>query len=243
MENKKKINEFQKRINYRFADENMLIQALTTPQYANENNSLDYEILEIIGDAVIKLIFILKKYQEGIRSPGLITKIKQQLENDKMLKKIAAKYFDINNYILKSEHQEIFGTKIMADIFEAICGAVFMDSNRNFNIVEKNIIDQFYNDWNELIEESSIFHKNKLLEYLQSQLRFTPIINVQFKSTGLQNKPLWVARDPKILTPNHKKIKYLNKFIKNLVSKESKTKKEAEQDLFAKILDLFRKNL
>ncbi|MBY9007931.1 MAG: ribonuclease III family protein [Candidatus Lokiarchaeota archaeon] len=243
MIDKKKLNDFQNHINYKFRDENTLIQALTTPQFANENNILDYDILEIIGDAVIKLIFILKRYQEGIKSPGIITKLKQQLENDDTLNKIAIKYFRLHEYILKSENQEIEGTKILADVFEAICGAIFLDSDRKLEFVEKNIINKFYNDWSILTNESSIFHKNMLLEYLQSQLRFTPIINVKFVSSGLINKPIWIAKTPSIFTPEHKKLKILNKYIKNLKSKESKTKKEAEQDLFAKILKILKKNL
>lgn len=239
----KKLEEFQKYINYKFNNEQILLQALTTPQFANENNLLDYEILETLGDAVIKLIFILKKYREGIRSPGTITKLKQQLENDNTLKKIATKYFEIQRFIFKSKTQKIEGTKILADIFEAICGAMFLDSNMNLEIVEKYIINKFYNDWELLIEESSILNKNILLEFLQSQLRFTPLIDTKFESKGLDNKPIWIAINPRIYSPDGKKLKDLNKLIKNIKSKEAKTKKQAEQDLFFRIFNVLKKNL
>ena len=57
-----KLNRFQDLIRYQFKNPKILLQALTTPQYGNENKLLHYEILETLGDAVIKLIFSLKMY-------------------------------------------------------------------------------------------------------------------------------------------------------------------------------------
>jgi len=55
-----KLNRFQDLISYQFKNPKILLQALTTPQYGNENKLPYYEILETLGDAVIKLIFSLK---------------------------------------------------------------------------------------------------------------------------------------------------------------------------------------
>ena len=89
----KKVRKFQELIGYKFQNEELLIQSLTTPRFANESEKeLDsYEFLEILGDAVIKIIFILKLYENGIKDPGDITKIKANLESDTALKEIANK--------------------------------------------------------------------------------------------------------------------------------------------------------
>jgi len=56
-----KIKDFEKKIGYEFNDKELLKQALITPQYGHEHRVKDYEILETLGDSVIKLILILKK--------------------------------------------------------------------------------------------------------------------------------------------------------------------------------------
>ena len=56
----------------------MLKEALTTPQLAHQLNVNDYNFLETLGDSIIKVIFITKLYNDGIKDPGKITKIKQQ---------------------------------------------------------------------------------------------------------------------------------------------------------------------
>ena len=82
---KEKIRKFQEFIDYKFKNEAYLVQSLTTPRFANETGELSYEFLETLGDAVIKLIFILKIYQKGIQDPGKITKKKALFESDNAL--------------------------------------------------------------------------------------------------------------------------------------------------------------
>ena len=92
------LNDFQKLINYNFINVNLLEQALTTPQYGNEMGGLpNYQVLETLGDAVIKLIFSTKIFEEGINSPGEFTRKKANFENDETLNRIAKKYFNLQN--------------------------------------------------------------------------------------------------------------------------------------------------
>jgi dsRNA-specific ribonuclease len=241
MIDKNNLKQVQELFNYNFRNKNLLIQALTTPQLAHQKEIKDYQILETIGDAVIKLIFLIKKHKAGVQKPGKITKIKQQLENDNMLKKIARKYFQLDKFVLKAEAQEIKGTKILADIFEAICGAIYLDSNEDIKMVEEKIINKFYDDWDILVKGSAILNKSELLEFLQSKLRITPEIKTEFESFGPDNQPFWIAKNPKIYDENNRELKNLTKYIEELSSKQSKTKKEAEQNLFLKIEECYEK--
>ena len=139
MNEKDKLRKFQEFIDYEFKNEELLLESLTTPQLGNEIGKTSYEFLETLGDAVIKVIFILKLYRREIIDPGEITKVKAALESDKNLKKVAEP-INLHEFIFKTEKQLVMGTRIMADVFEAICGAIFLDSNYDFKLVEEKMM-------------------------------------------------------------------------------------------------------
>ncbi|MBD3256108.1 MAG: hypothetical protein GF383_13510 [Candidatus Lokiarchaeota archaeon] len=202
----------------------------------------DYNTLEILGDAVIKLIFILKlfKVEDNIlRDAGDITKTKQHLENDETLSYIAKKYFFLHKYILRSKTQSLRGTHILADVLEALCGAIYLDSDKDLKVVEKIIVSRFYQDWNKIIKSSRIWNKNRLIEYLQKQYRITPKVISDFENYGTDHAPKWIARRPRIMNRDNEILIYLPD---NLSSEEYKTKKEAEQDLYFKIYQYLKGN-
>lgn len=237
---KDNLKELQEFLEYKFKNEDLLRNALTTPQLGKQLDLLDYNALELLGDAVIKLIFISKKIKEGLIDPGEITIIKQCLENDETLSKISNDYFNLKKFVLKSEKQVIEGTRILADVLEAICGAIFLDSDSNLKLVEEKVINRFYDDWDDwdvIINETSILNKNKLLEYIQKRHRITPVIKTEFLNKGSDHAPKWIAKNPKILDHNNKILIPLQKDIK---SEECKSKKEAEQDLYLKILNYLK---
>ena len=231
------LKELQEFIGYKFNNLDYLIEALTTPQLAHELQTNDYDFLETLGDAVMKTIFIVKLFNNGngIRDPGKITKIKQRLENDETLKKIARNKMNLNKYVLKSQKQEIKGTKILADVFEAICGAIFLDSGYNIKLVKEKIIDRFFDDFELIIKDSNIFKKSALIEYIQKIYRITPRIECKYENFGSDNKPKWIAKNPKIF-PKEISIE----LPKDLESREFNSISEAEQDLYGKILKVLK---
>ncbi len=233
-----KLKKFQELINYNFNNEDLLRQALTTPLLGNETNRSHYDqILETLGDSVIKTIFILKKFKEKIGDPEIITKTKQAIENDVTLTLIAENYFNLEKYVFKTISQNVKGTRILADVFEAICGAVFLDSDLNVTVVENSIIDVFYEDWELIIMNTSIFNKNILLEYLQQKFRITPSVRSQFEKYGPDHDLKWIAKNPKIFDQNDQLLPI--KLPLDLKSEAFKSKKDAEQDLFIKIYKYF----
>ena len=139
---KEGVKKFQEFIGYKFTNEQLLEEALTTPKLGNELGKPDYEFLETLGDAVIKIIFILKLYHQGIKDPGDITKIKASLESDKALRKVANR-MNLQEFIFKTESQTVKGTRILADVFEAISAALIFDSNNNFGVVEQKMINPY----------------------------------------------------------------------------------------------------
>lgn len=230
---KNKAKKFQELIEYKFNNEQLLVQALTTPRLANKLNIPSYEFLENLGDAVLKIIFILKLHKRGIIDPGEITKVKAVLESDYALKEVANK-IQLDRFIFKAEKQRVKGTRILADVFEAICGALFLDTNYNLRLVEEKIIDPFYDNIEQSIHNSIISNKNVLLEYLQEKFKTTVIIKLEYKKEGLEHDPIWIAQNPVILNKaNHIE---LIKVPGNIESGKFKSKKEAEKDIYHKIL-------
>ena len=226
------LNQFQDFINYRFNKPEILLQALTTSQFANENNTSSYQILETLGDAVIKLLFSLKLYSKGEIDPGNLTKTKLRLEDNQTFHKIAMG-MELWKYIFSSKKQRVKDSSILADVFEAICGAIFIDSGNNLQVVEKIIIDRFITDWESLIKESPHLYKNQLLEYLQNKFKITPTIKFDYEKLGPDNDTHWVAKNPKIVDNNQKE---LIKLPNNLKSEIFRTHKDAEKNISLKIL-------
>ena len=234
---KDQMKELQEILDYRFENEELLREALTTPQLANELKVNDYDFLETLGDSIIKVIFIIKLYHDGIKTPGKITKIKQRLENDETLSKIAENEIQLHRFVLKSKKQQIKGTKILADVFEAICGAIFLDSGYNIKVIEEKIINRYFSNFNAIIKDSNIFQKNQLIEYLQKQYRVTPRIECNYENRGKDHEPKWVAKNPKIY-PESLFIEIPD----NFKSKSSKSIQDAEQDLYKKIFYFLKTN-
>jgi len=232
-----KLKQIQESLNYNFNDEDLLKKALTTPMLGKEEGIPHYEVLETLGDAVIKTILISKKMEEGeeVLDPEIITKTKQAIENNDTLAKIAHKYFNLEKFIFKAKNQDLLGkeNKILADVFEALCGAIFFES-KDLKLVDEKIIQRFYKDWNSLMDVS-IFYKSQLNEYLQKKYRFNPEIKYQYESIGPEDNIYWIAKNPKILGQNKETLHDFN-----LKSKPFKTQKKAERYLSPKILKLLK---
>ncbi|MHA2394774.1 MAG: ribonuclease III domain-containing protein [Promethearchaeota archaeon] len=234
---KEKLSKFQEFIQYKFKNEGLLAQSLTTPRYGNEMGQTHYEFLETLGDAVIKVIFILKLHQKGITDPGRITKIKGSLESDKTLIQVASR-MNLQDFIFKNEKQSVKGTTILADVFESICGAIFLDSDNSLSVVREKMIDPFYDDFDSIAETSLLLKKNDLLEFLQDKFKTSILVKLDYERSGLEHNPKWIAKNPKIIERNtHKEIV---KLPVNLESSGYKRKKDADKDIYFKILNLLK---
>ncbi|NHJ22803.1 MAG: hypothetical protein EAX91_17800 [Candidatus Lokiarchaeota archaeon] len=174
----------------------------------------------------------MKLYNEGENDPGNLTKIKQRLEDNQTFIKVAVE-MGLGKYIFASTSQIIEGTSILAEVFEAICGAIFLDSNYNLNVVEEKILDRYFSDWYSMIEQSPHLYKNQLLEYLQDLYKTTPKLEFDYIKLGPDNDPRWIAKNPKIIDQNQNEI---IKIPSTIASKEFKKKKDAEKDISLKIL-------
>ncbi|MBY9018425.1 MAG: hypothetical protein KGD66_06290 [Candidatus Lokiarchaeota archaeon] len=227
-----KLNKFQDYIHYQFNDQKLLKQALTTPKLGKETNSDHYEILETIGDVVLKLIFSLKMYYQGINDPATLTRNKLCLESNQNLIKVASN-MGLDEFIICANRQEVVGTSIMADVFESICGALYLDSNTNLDIVNEKIIDRFMKNWDELVGHSFQFAKNNFLEFIQEKLRFTPNLEFLYEKLEQGYSIRWKIKGIRILNPEGKETYSIPQ---SITSDFHETRKEAEKDFCLKAL-------
>ncbi|MEA3493596.1 MAG: ribonuclease III [Candidatus Margulisiibacteriota bacterium] len=128
----KELNEIEKKIGTSFLNKALLNQAFVHSSYGHEKSTPDNERLEFLGDAVLKLViseYIYHKFPD--RAEGDLTKIRAAVISDETLSRIG-KALSLGNYLLLSPNERRTGgtrkKSNMANTFEALIGAVFLDS-------------------------------------------------------------------------------------------------------------------
>jgi len=175
---------FEKKLNLKFKNKDLLIQAFCHRSYLNENPDFylsHNERLEFLGDAVLELIVTEYLYQAyPKKSEGELTNWRAALVNAKMLSRIA-KNLDLNDFLLLSrgEMKEIGKARqyILANAFEAVIGAIYLDSGHKVcqNFIKKYLIKELPH-----IIEARLFKdaKSQFQEEAQERVEITPTYKV-----------------------------------------------------------------
>ena len=132
------LHELAKKFDITFDDETLLIQAFTHSSYVNEHRKgryLDNERLEFLGDAVLELGISQYLYKENIAMPeGEMTKRRASIVCEESLYHFAQE-LQFGDYILLGKGEERTGGRerpaLLADVFEAFLGALFLDQGYN----------------------------------------------------------------------------------------------------------------
>ena len=169
--NNKKVLELQTIMGYQFNDMETLRQAVTHSSFANEHRNIeikDNERLEFLGDAILDLIiseYLFNKYKN--MPEGDLSKIRASIVCEASLAK-TARHINLGEYILLGKGEEMTGGRtrasILADAFEAITGAIFVDGKfedvREFlqrtliKEVDHIAIEDLYTDYKTLLQEN-----------------------------------------------------------------------------------------
>lgn len=154
---RKEIEKIEDRIGYLFRNKDLLQQAFVRRSYSRENGGGDNEVLEFIGDTVldyliVKLLVELFGFVENKDGDyneffcdydeSKLTNIKQKLvEKETLAYRIdllgLAEYLILGKGDIKNEVYKTLSVK--EDLFEAIIGAVAIDSNWNIDKLEETI--------------------------------------------------------------------------------------------------------
>ena len=212
--------KFEANIGYTFKNKEILAEALTHSSYANEhknNKFKDNERLEFLGDAILDLVvsdFLYRKHED--LPEGDLSKLRASIVCEAFLI-MAAKEINLGEFMLLGKGEEMTGgrerTSVLADAFEAVIGAIYLDSGLDD---AKDFINQF------IISFMESLSSNKKIEDYKT--------NLQEKIQKISKKPLSYA----VLReegPDHDK--YFVVEVKHdgqvLGQGSGKTKKEAEQ--------------
>ncbi len=128
-----KVDEFEKKINYKFKNKSLIDLAFTHSSFKNKINK-NYERLEFLGDRVLSLVIsedLFLKYSnenEGAlskRFSDLVSKQKLlEVANEISIKEmLKIDQFEKRNLKLKKN------ISILSDVCEALIGAIYLDSN------------------------------------------------------------------------------------------------------------------
>lgn len=182
----------QKKINYHFSDIQLLKVALTH----RSASSLHNERLEYLGDAVLGSIIALQLYQQFPKADeGQLSRLRAFLVKEKALFELAQK-LELGDFISLGGGELKSGgfrrASILSDTFEAIIGAVYLDSDF---ITTQNTVLNIYQD-NLLalsLDMAQKDPKTRLQEWLQSRNFNIPDYEV-VRSTGKDHaKKYWVS--------------------------------------------------
>jgi len=129
------LNKFSAKLSVQFTNINLLHQALTHTSYANECKSsiiMHNERLEFLGDAVLDLVVSKYLFCQLPNLPeGELTKARAVVVCEPALARCGAR-LGIGEYLFLGKGEASSGgrerTSIIADAFEAIIGAIYLDS-------------------------------------------------------------------------------------------------------------------
>lgn len=137
------MNELFEKLNIHPKDITLYNIAFSHSSYANEHRAKkDYERLEFLGDAVVDLVIADYLYNNESETEGEMTKVRASYVCENALYEYSLK-LGLNSYIKVGHGEENNGGKfkkaIVADIFEALMGAIYLDLG--YATARKTILD------------------------------------------------------------------------------------------------------
>jgi ribonuclease-3 len=215
------MEKLQKNINYHFSDAALLKQALTH-RSVNKNNN---ERLEFLGDSILGCVISHELYHRfPLVDEGQLSRLRSSLVRGQTLAKLA-KTLNLSETLLLGQGELKSGgfrrESIQADAFEAILGAIFLDSDYvTVSAVILKLYDELLNDASP--DDSLKDFKTQLQELLQKKGHSLPIYEL-IKTKG----------------QDHNAVFYVSCHIKEFnlsVEENAKSIKRAEQACAESIL-------
>lgn len=212
-------SSIEKRLSYHFQTPELIYLAFVHRSYVNEHKEIKAhnERLEFLGDSVLGLIVAEYLYETFPHLPeGNLSQFRARVVDASSCMNFFQK-LGLSEYILlgKGEAQSLGRGKesIAADVFEAIIGAIYLDSD--FVAAKKFFLGHFAEDLTKLLQMPSRNFKAELQDYSQKKYQKPPVYKV-LKETG----------------PDHSKTFFIAVVVGDAPVAEGSghSKKEAEQN-------------
>ena len=164
----------QKRLDYQFKDQDLIIEALTHKSYKKPYNN---ERLEFLGDAVLDLIvgeYLYHKFPNV--AEGELSKLRASLVNEKGFEKLA-QVLNLGEHIYISLAEENNKgrekSSLLSNAFEALMGALYLEAGLQKS---KEVCIDLLNQAYPIIDMNAVFRdfKTTLHELTQAKFGETP---------------------------------------------------------------------
>ena len=226
------LREAQRIIGYEFRDEILLRTGLTHRSYSHssQHHPACNERLEFLGDSVLGLIIAEQLYREyPDMQEGQLTQTKALLVNEATLAEVA-RDIGLNDHLLLAAEEERMGgrdrTSTIADAFEAVIGAVFLDGG--MAAARDIVLRLLYSRKEDILSDAARRNfKGELLELVQARGEGPPRYDV-ISEEG----------------PDHRKLFHVEVFVgaTRCGIGSGFSKKEAEQHAAAMALERYRQH-
>lgn len=205
----------EERLNYKFKDKQLIIEALT---HKSDKKPYNNERLEFLGDAVLDLIvgeYLFHKFPKS--DEGILSKIRASLVNESGFT-LVARSLNLGSYIYLSMAEENNNGRdkpsLLSNAFESVIGAIYLEAGLE---VAKAISIKLLEECHPKIDLDSLSkdYKTALQELTQADYGVTPLYNL-IETSG----------------PDHKKEFVIAIVLeeKTLATARGKSKKEAQQN-------------
>jgi len=194
--NEESLKALESRLEIRFKDRSILLQALTHRSAAADGGLSSNERLEFLGDAVVGLVigeYLYEKYPGY--SEGNLAKSKSYIVSETTLAE-AAQSLGLDQFVRISAGEDSSGGRkrrsILADAFEALIAAVYLDSGIRSarRVIRKALKDSIKAS---ATDEHRRDFKSALQERTQAKSRLTPIYNI-LREEGQDHDKTFVAQ-------------------------------------------------
>ena len=178
-----RLSEFEKKVQIRFKDKDLLRQVFVHRSYLNENVGFDLdhnERLEFLGDAVLELIVTEYLYQSYPNPEGELTNWRSALVKGATLSATARELaMDKHLYLSRGEQKSDGKARelILANTFEAFVGAIYLD--QGYNVAKLFVQRVLLSRLADIIEKQLYLDpKSHFQQLVQEQKGVTPVYRV-----------------------------------------------------------------
>ena len=221
-------------IGYTFKNKSLLKEALTHSSYSNECRSKGVvaecnERLEFLGDSVLSIVtsrYLFEKMKD--RQEGDMTKIRAAVVCEKALSKFA-KTINLGAYMYLGHGEDMNRGRerasILADAFEALLAAVYLDSGYDLAVVGKFLLPHLIGEIDSIGKTGVFVDYKTALQQIVQQVEGERLEYVLVGESG----------------PDHHKLFEIEARLNSNVIGRGKahSKREAEQKAAAEALCLF----
>lgn len=120
------INEIERIIGYSFVSKEYPILAFTHSSFANENGCQSNERVEFLGDSILNFIVAEALFSKSSASEGKLSRTRSNIVSEAPLAS-AVKALGLERYLLIGRSLVTVTDAVMADLFEAVVGAIYLD--------------------------------------------------------------------------------------------------------------------